>query len=76
MLRDIIIFGRILIAEELCDVFNARMANDGRLPPLVREINGVHHRDESRHIAFGRQMMRSLPNSCWGWLPTMEGYWS
>jgi hypothetical protein len=60
VLRDVIIFGRILIAEELCDVFNTRMADDDRLPPLVQEINGVHHRDESRHIAFGRQMMRSL----------------
>jgi hypothetical protein len=60
VLRDVVVFGRILIAEELCDVFNARMASDDRLPDLVQQINGVHHRDESRHIAFGRQMMRAL----------------
>ncbi|TCO61910.1 diiron oxygenase [Actinocrispum wychmicini] len=60
VLRDVIVFGRILIAEELCDVFNARMAKDERLPALVQQINDVHHRDESRHIAFGRQMMRAL----------------
>ena len=60
VLRDVVVFGRILIAEELCDAFNARMAADERLPDLVQQINGVHHRDESRHIAFGRQMMRSL----------------
>jgi len=59
-IQDLIIFGRILIAEELCDVFNARMADDARLPPIARQINAVHHDDESRHIAFGRQMMRAL----------------
>jgi hypothetical protein len=60
VLQDIMVFGRILIAEELCDTFNMKMAEDKRLPALVQQINLVHHRDESRHIAFGRQMMRSL----------------
>ncbi|MGH3158041.1 MAG: diiron oxygenase, partial [Streptosporangiaceae bacterium] len=60
MIRDLLVFGRIFIAEELCDVFNARMADDTRLPPIARQINSVHHKDESRHIAFGRQMMRTL----------------
>lgn len=59
-IQDLLVFGRILIAEELCDVFNARMAKDERLPPIARQINAVHHSDESRHIAFGRQMMRAL----------------
>jgi hypothetical protein len=60
VLRDLTVFGRILVAEELCDVFNARMADDDRLPAIAREINAVHHDDESRHIAFGRQIMRAL----------------
>lgn len=60
VLRDVVVFGRILIAEELCDVYNARMAEDDRLPPIARQINAVHHEDESRHIAFGRQIMRAL----------------
>lgn len=60
VLRDIMVFGRILIAEELSDAFNMRMAEDKRLPALIQQINRVHHRDESRHIAFGRQMMRTL----------------
>jgi hypothetical protein len=60
VLRDVMVFGRILIAEELCDAFNMRMGEDPRLPDLVQQINLVHHRDESRHIAFGRQMMRTL----------------
>jgi hypothetical protein len=60
VIRDIMVFGRILIAEELSDFFNARMADDGRLPDIAQQINSVHHNDESRHIAFGRQMMRTL----------------
>jgi P-aminobenzoate N-oxygenase AurF len=60
VLRDLMVFGRILIAEELCDAFNMKMAEDTRLPSLVQQINRVHHQDESRHIAFGRQMMRTL----------------
>lgn len=60
VLRDLTVFGRILIAEELCDAYNIKMADDGRLPALVQQINRVHHHDEARHIAFGRQMMRAL----------------
>lgn len=60
VVRDLAVFGRILIAEELCDVFNVRMAHDSRLPPIAQQINAVHHSDESRHIAFGRQVMRAL----------------
>lgn len=59
-IRDVMVFGRILIAEELCDAYNKKMAEDTRLPALVQQINRVHHHDESRHIAFGRQMMRTL----------------
>jgi P-aminobenzoate N-oxygenase AurF len=60
VLRDLMVFGRILIAEELCDAFNIKMADDRRLPALVQQMNRVHHHDEARHIAFGRQMMRAL----------------
>ncbi len=60
VLRDIAVFGRILIAEELCDFFNTTMADDDRLPQICRDINRVHHEDEARHIAFGRQIMRAL----------------
>ena len=60
VLRDLMVFGRIMIAEELCDAYNIKMAEDTRLPALVQQINRVHHHDEARHIAFGRQMMRAL----------------
>lgn len=59
-LRDLAVFGRILIAEEVCDYFNVAMASDDRLPVICRQINRMHHQDEARHIAFGRQIMRAL----------------
>jgi hypothetical protein len=55
-----LVFSRLLIFEELVDVFNQRMADDERLDPTIRQVNAVHHQDESRHIAFGRQIVSLL----------------
>jgi P-aminobenzoate N-oxygenase AurF len=55
-----LVFARILIFEELVDHFNVRMANDDSLHPLIQQINRVHHKDESRHIAAGREVLRQL----------------
>ncbi|MFD0885015.1 diiron oxygenase [Streptosporangium algeriense] len=55
-----LLFARLLIFEELVDVFNQRMGDDDRLDPTIRKINKVHHQDESRHIAFGRQIVALL----------------
>ncbi len=53
-------FGKVLIFEELVDVYNKRMAKDERLAPIIRQINFLHHRDESRHLAFGRLLVKDL----------------
>ncbi|AXG77948.1 diiron oxygenase [Streptomyces paludis] len=58
--REAIIFARILIFEEIVDYFNAYMATDQSLPHIAREINRVHHQDESRHVAFGRMVFVDL----------------
>ncbi|MFB9836542.1 diiron oxygenase [Actinoallomurus acaciae] len=58
--REMIIFARILIFEEIVDYYNAHMATDESLPPIAREINRVHHQDESRHVAFGRMVFTNL----------------
>jgi len=50
----------LLIFEEIVDVFNQRMGTDERLHPTIRQINALHHQDESRHIAFGRQAVALL----------------
>jgi hypothetical protein len=58
--RELIVFARILIFEEIVDYYNAHMATDESLPPIAREINRVHHQDESRHVAFGRMVFTNL----------------
>jgi hypothetical protein len=52
------IFCRILIFEEIVDQFNMRMGRDESLHPLIQKINAVHHEDESRHIAGGREIIK------------------
>lgn len=58
--RELIVFARILIFEEIVDHYNAYMATDESLPHIAREINRVHHQDESRHVAFGRMIFTNL----------------
>ncbi|MGW0770444.1 diiron oxygenase [Streptomyces sp. NPDC002676] len=58
--RELIVFARVLIFEEIVDHFNAHMATDMALPHIAREVNRVHHQDESRHVAFGRMMFTNL----------------
>ena len=52
--EDLVFYCRVLIVEELGDFYNVKMLDDARINPLVRQINDLHHRDEARHIAFGR----------------------
>ncbi|MFJ6616313.1 diiron oxygenase [Kitasatospora sp. NPDC091335] len=58
--ESLLVFARILIFEELVDHFNSRMALDDRLHETIRGINRIHHQDESRHIAFGRELVTAL----------------
>ncbi|MET8767151.1 diiron oxygenase [Streptomyces sp. NPDC004658] len=58
--ESLLVFARILIFEELVDHFNSRMAVDDRLHDTIRAINRIHHQDESRHIAFGRELVTAL----------------
>jgi hypothetical protein len=58
--ESLLVFARILIFEELVDHFNSRMAVDDRLHETIRAINRIHHQDESRHIAFGRELVTAL----------------
>ncbi|MFE6687041.1 diiron oxygenase [Streptomyces sp. NPDC057743] len=58
--ESLLVFARILIFEELVDHFNSQMALDDRLHETIRAINRIHHQDESRHIAFGRELVELL----------------
>ncbi|WP_223199544.1 diiron oxygenase [Solihabitans fulvus] len=57
---NFLVFSRLLIFEEIVDFFNKRMGVDERLHPTIRQVNAIHHQDESRHIAFGRQIVALL----------------
>ncbi|RFU83338.1 AurF domain containing protein [Streptomyces triticagri] len=58
--ESLLVFARIMIFEELVDHFNSTMAADDRLHETIRAINRIHHQDESRHIAFGRELVQLL----------------
>jgi hypothetical protein len=59
-IQSFIAFSKILISEQVGDFYNVRMMADETLPPVVRQINRVHHEDESRHIAMGLRVVRDL----------------
>lgn len=59
-IETFLVFARILIFEDIVDYFNLRMGRDDSLHPLIRQVNYVHHQDESRHVTFGRQMVKHL----------------
>ena len=58
--EDVTFFIKVLIVEELGDYYNVAIARDERVHPLVREINKLHHRDEARHIVFGKRLLKEL----------------
>jgi len=69
---DFLFFARTLIFEEIVDHLNRVQARDLRLHPLARFINDSHHRDEARHLVFGRCLVAALWKSCSpGWSPAV-----
>jgi len=58
--EDLVFYCRVLIVEELGDVYNRRMMIDENINDLVRQINEYHHLDESRHLSFGRAWAAEL----------------
>ena len=59
-IESFLVFSRVLIFEELVDYVNLRMGRDESLHPIIRQVNSIHHQDESRHIAFGRELVKQL----------------
>lgn len=59
-IENFLVFARILFFEELVDHYNSRMAQDTSLCDTIRHVNRIHHQDESRHIAFGRELVSLL----------------
>ncbi|MFT5732078.1 MAG: hypothetical protein ACJAZN_000973 [Planctomycetota bacterium] len=65
--EEVAFFCKVLVVEELGDVYNVAMQKDERIAPLVAKLNWVHHRDEARHMAFGRRFLGELAEH---WLAT------
>lgn len=58
--EDFLFFAKVMIFELLVDAVNVVAEKDERLCPLVRQIHSQHHRDESRHLAFGEALVAQL----------------
>jgi hypothetical protein len=58
--EQVVFYCKTMVVEEIGDFYNVIMAKDDRVDPFVREINRVHHVDESRHLAFGRRHLKEL----------------
>jgi hypothetical protein len=61
---DFLFFAKTLIFEEIVDRYNRVQARDHRLHPLARFINDNHHREEARHLVFGRCLVTALWTAC------------
>ena len=59
-IQSFVSFAKILISEQVSDFYNVRMMADEQLPPIVRQVNRIHHEDERRHIAMGLRVVRAL----------------
>jgi len=58
--EDFLFFSKIMVFEEIVDLFNRKQGKDDRLHPLAKEINWLHHFEESRHLGFGREFVKVL----------------
>jgi hypothetical protein len=58
--EDFLFFAKVMIFEEIVDHYNKKMSTDQRLHPVAQKINLFHHRDEIRHLVFGRQLVKEL----------------
>jgi hypothetical protein len=63
-LDDFLFFAKTLVFEEIVDHYNRVQARDRRLHPLARFINDNHHREEARHLVFGRCLVSALWTAC------------
>jgi hypothetical protein len=57
---DFLFFAKTMVFEEIVDQYNQAQGRDTRLHPLARFINDNHHREETRHLVFGRELVSAL----------------
>lgn len=58
--EELVILASIWIFEQLGDHFCLGLMKDARIDPVVREVCRLHHQEESRHLVFGREVVKDL----------------
>ena len=53
--RGPMLFGPVLVTEEITDRLQRSSMNDEAIHPLVRMVNRIHVVEESRHVRFARE---------------------
>lgn len=56
---DEVAYAGILVAEEILDVFQRGCMRDERVLPFIRTVNEIHVLEESRHMKFAREEVRT-----------------
>jgi P-aminobenzoate N-oxygenase AurF len=58
--EDFLFFTKVFIFEEIIDKYNVHIMLDEKVNELARRINYLHHKDEARHLVFGRKVVLDL----------------
>jgi len=58
--EDFLFFTKVFIFEEIIDKYNVHIMLDEKVNELARRINYLHHKDEARHLVFGRKVVLEL----------------
>lgn len=58
--EELLFFIKVLVFEEYVDFFNIKISKDDRVNPIARQIHRQHHMEESRHLSFGREMVKTI----------------
>ncbi len=60
--RGPMLFGPVLVTEEITDRLQRESMNDDAIHPLVRMVNRIHVVEEARHVRFAREeLSRVMP---------------
>jgi hypothetical protein len=60
--RGPMLFGPVLVTEEITDRLQRATMNDDGIHPLIRMVNRIHVVEEARHVRFAREeLSRVLP---------------
>ena len=60
IIQSFLTFMRIVVFEVIVDFFNIKASKDKNVHTFIRKLNELHHKDESRHIAFGVTIVKFL----------------